>query len=115
MCFADEAGEYKNVDAEKAKALVADAEKKIVVLDVRTPEEYKEGHIRDAKLVDFKADDFEEKLDELDKSETYLVHCRSGRRSTEALAVLKKLGFRSVYHLDGGFLAWEDAGGGVDK
>ena len=113
--YADEAGEVKNVDAEKAKALLADKEKNIVVLDVRTPEEYKEGHIRDAKLVNFRAEDFESKLGELDKSKSYLVHCRSGGRSSAALEAFKKLGFKSIYQLDGGMLAWQEAGGEVVK
>ena len=113
--FADEKGSFKNIDAEAAKALLADAEKKIVVLDVRTPSEYEAGHLKGAKVVDFRASDFETKLAELDKSQSYLLHCRSGGRSSNAFAIMKKLGFKSVYHLDGGMIAWEEAGGDVEK
>ena len=115
VCWADEETGIKNVNAEEAKALLADASKKIMVLDVRTPAEYKEGHIKGAKLIDLNGSEFETKLEALDKSSSYLLHCRSGGRSSVALAKLKKLGFKSVYHLDGGILAWQDAGGAVEK
>ncbi len=107
-----DAVQHVNLTAAAAKELLAtDAEKKITVLDVRTPDEFKEGHIAGAKLVDFKAGDFDAKLAELDRDKTYLVHCRSGRRSSSAFAKMKELGFTSVYHLDGGILAWEEADG----
>jgi rhodanese-related sulfurtransferase len=103
----------EHVDAEGAAKLIAD--KKAVVLDIRTPDEFKAGHIAGAKLIDFRAADFEKKLGELDKVKTYLVHCGSGGRSTRALETFKKLGFQSVVHFDGGFKAWEKAGQPVEK
>lgn len=103
----------EHVDADGAAKLVAD--KKPVVLDVRTPKEYEAGHIAGAKLIDFNAADFEKKLATLDKGKTYLVHCAAGGRSTKSLEVFKKLEFKSVVHLDGGFKAWEKAGQPVEK
>lgn len=105
-----------HVDAAKAAELLksSGAEEKesdkIVVLDVRTPEEFKEERIEGAKNVDFKAADFKEMAAKLDKGKPYLVHCRSGKRSTASLEVLKELGFTRIYHLDGGILAWMEAG-----
>jgi rhodanese-related sulfurtransferase len=93
----------------------ASEEGKVVVLDVRTADEYNGGHIAGAKNIDFTENDFAEKAGKLDKSKPYLVHCASGRRSTASLEVLQKLGFKSIYHLDGGFKGWEKAGKPVEK
>jgi phage shock protein E len=103
----------QHVDPKQAQELIAD--KKVVVLDIRTPGEFNKGHISGAKNVDFLAPDFETRIDGLDKSKSYLVHCASGGRSTHSLPVLKKHDFRSVYHLDGGMKAWEKAGLPVEK
>lgn len=90
-------------------------EKKVVVIDVRTPKEYAAGHIKGAKLIDYHGADFAAKLGELDRNQEYLVHCATGGRSTKSLAVFKKLGFKEVAHLDGGFEAWKAAGEPVEK
>jgi len=102
-----------HVDAQQAEKLIAD--KKVVVLDVRTPGEFKEARIAGAKNINFQATDFEQRIDELDKSKSYLVHCASGGRSTHSLALFKKHAFQSVYHLDGGIKAWQKAGLPVEK
>ncbi len=80
------------------------------VLDVRTPEEYAEGHIEDAELIDFYASDFERRIDALDRSATYVVYCRSGNRSGQATALMAALGFAAVNDVAGGIVAWEAAG-----
>lgn len=77
-----------------------------IVLDVRTAGEFSGGHIKDAINVDFKSPSFADNLKKLDTSKTYLVHCRSGGRSTSALATFKKLGFQHLLHLDGGMMDW---------
>ena len=97
-----------HVDAKGAAKLLA-ANEKIVVLDVRTPDEYAEGHIKGARLIDFNGAGFAKEVAKLDRDKTYLVHCLSGGRSTSSLKVFKKLGFKHIVHLDGGFMAWEDA------
>jgi len=109
---ADSAGgkpAVKHVKAEAAAKLLAD-DSKVVVLDIRTPDEFKAGHIKGATNLDFYADDFETRLGKLDREKSYLVHCASGGRSGRSLALFNKLGFRSVYHLDDGFKGWEKAG-----
>ncbi len=78
----------------------------IVVLDIRTPEEYGTGHIPKSINIDFKSDNFAAELKKLDSSKTYLVHCRSGGRSTSSLKTFKKLGFTHIIHLDGGMMDW---------
>jgi phage shock protein E len=108
------ATQVDHVDAAGAAKLLA-GEKKPVVLDVRTPDEYAEGHIAGSKMIDFRAADFEKKVSALDRSKSYLVHCRSGGRSTESLKTFEKLGFKHIIHLDGGISGWEAAGQPVTK
>jgi phage shock protein E len=103
----------KHVDAAGAKKLLDEAaakkDGKVVVLDVRRPEEFQAGHIGGAVNVDFQNAKFAEEAAKLDKGKTYVVHCQGGGRSTKSLEVLKKLGFKSIVHLDGGFSGWEKA------
>jgi rhodanese-related sulfurtransferase len=80
--------------------------KNFVILDVRTPEEYAEGHLANASNIDFKGSDFAEKVIKLDKSKTYLVYCRSGHRSASAIEIMKTQSFLTLYNLDGGITQW---------
>ncbi|MDF1751734.1 MAG: rhodanese-like domain-containing protein [Verrucomicrobiales bacterium] len=104
----------EHIDVTGAVSLLASTDKPLVI-DVRTPDEFGEGHIEGATMVDFKASDFESKLSELDRNQTYLVHCRSGGRSAESLPVFEKLGFKHIINLDGGITAWQEAGNPVVK
>lgn len=102
-----------HVNAEQAQKLIAD--KKVVVLDVRTPEEFAAGHIAGATNINFRSPDFAKAISNLDTNKAYLVHCASGSRSTQALPTCQKLPFQSLYHLDGGIKGWEKAGLPVEK
>ena len=105
---------YKNLDAVKTKKIIAHYKKDkktLTIIDVRTKEEYDREHFPKAKLINFFGSDFEKKLKELDKNKSYLLHCQSGGRSKGALNKMQKLGFKRVYHLDGGILAWKKSGG----
>ena len=97
-----------HVDPKQAHQLVAD--KKMTVIDLRTPAEFKSERIAGATNIDFMAADFESRIKSLDKSKPYLVHCAVGGRSSHSLATFKRLQFQSIYHLDGGIKAWEKAG-----
>ena len=99
--------QFVNMNAiEAAKILKNNPE--AVVLDIRTPKEYAEGHIPDAINIDYKADSFQSELEKLDRDTTYLMHCRSGRRSANSLEIFEKLGFRHVIHMDDGILGWQE-------
>jgi len=82
----------------------------LVILDVRTPDEFSEAHLEGAVLVDFYDEDFADQLGALDPDVPYLVYCRSGNRSGQATALMKDLGFADVANVDGGITAWVDAG-----
>lgn len=98
----------ENVSAKKASELLQ-TNKELIVLDVRTAGEFADGHIKGAKLIDVTEPDFKEKVSKLDRSQSYLIHCKSGGRSKRALAIMKSLGFQNIYHLESGFNGWEDA------
>jgi len=79
----------------------------LVILDVRTPAEFREGHIEGAILLDVSAPDFEKRLGTLDRGKSYLVYCRTGNRSARAVQAMERLGFRSIYHKNQGILGWQ--------
>ena len=80
------------------------------IIDVRTPEEYVTGHLENAMLLDYHADDFKTRLGRLDRNQPYYVYCESGYRSKKTLEIMKIAGFEDVYGLDGGMVAWRKAG-----
>lgn len=94
------------VSVDQAAALVEDPPTGLVVLDVRTPEEFTQGHLDGAELIDFYDPNFADRIAELDRTTPYLVYCRSDNRSGEALAVMDELGFTSVVDIEGGIVAW---------
>lgn len=75
----------------------------VLVLDVRTPDEYAAGHVDGALNVDYYSPDFEQQLKKLPKKDTVLVYCASGRRSSNSVDALKKAGFSFVGNLTGGY------------
>ena len=102
----------KNISPQDAHVLIEKNKNdpNLVILDVRTPEEFSEGHIENAVNLDFYSDDFKEELDKLDKNKTYVTHCRSGGRSAKTLNLMKELGFKEAYNITGGIVEWENEG-----
>jgi thioredoxin 1 len=80
----------------------------VVLVDVRTPDEYNSSHLKDAIMIDFKADDFKENITKLSKDKTICVYCRSGNRSGQTMEILKQEGYLKVYNLKGGITAWQE-------
>jgi phage shock protein E len=103
----------KNVSVDEFDKLRAN--KNSLVLDVRTPREFASGHIPGAINIDYNAPDFSKKVNELDKSKTYLVHCAGGVRSAKACTAMDKVAFPHLVNLEPGFKAWEKAGKPVAK
>lgn len=93
-----------NISAEKAKEII-DTEEDEIVLDVRTEEEYNEGHIKGAVLLP--DNEIKEKVEAVipDKSKSVLVYCRSGRRSAAAAKELIDMGYTNVFDF-GGIMDW---------
>ncbi|MEG9328430.1 rhodanese-like domain-containing protein [Salinimicrobium catena] len=80
--------------------------KEVQLVDVRTPEEFKEGHIKGAKNIDFFSEDFIEQFQGMDKNEPIYIYCRSGNRSAKASKKLSEAGFKKIIDLEGGYKAW---------
>ncbi len=90
----------------------------IVVLDVRTPEEYAMGHIGNSINIDISTKDFLKRVAQLDRDQTYLVHCAanvSNGRAEKSLSIMNDLEFRDLLDLEGGFVAWQESGYPVAK
>ena len=80
----------------------------VIVLDVRTADEFKSGHIEGAVNIDvLDSTTFLNRIAKLEKDKTYLVYCRSGKRSANASTIMLNNGFSSLYNMKGGILAWE--------
>jgi rhodanese-related sulfurtransferase len=101
----------KNITVEEGHAVIENNENNnsIIIIDVRTPEEFNQEHIQGASNIDFYSDNFKEELNKLDKTKTYVIHCRSGARSSQALEIVRALGFREVYNM-GGIIQWKEKG-----
>jgi len=86
-----------------------------VILDVRTPHEFKSGHIEKAILLDYYSKTYTDELKRLDKSKTYLIYCRSGNRSGKTLDLIIDMGFNHAYNMDKGIRGWRSKGFPVVK
>lgn len=82
----------------------------VIILDVRTPSEVSEGYVKNAQNLDINGSTFKQQAEQLDKSKTVYVYCRSGHRSQIASKTLIEMGFNDVRNVEGGFLAWADKG-----
>jgi rhodanese-related sulfurtransferase/rubrerythrin len=106
MKIADIFSWVKLVNVNEAKKLIEEKkEGEVALIDVREPEEYENGHLPGAQLVPLSS--LLEKLQGLNPSKTTVTYCRSGSRSRSAAALMKTKGFREVYSLEGGVLAWK--------
>lgn len=79
-----------------------------IILDVRTEDEYREGHLPDAMLMDYYDEDFKARILKLDSTQTIYVYCQAGIRSAKAGNILGKAGFKNVFCLKGGIDQWEE-------
>jgi rhodanese-related sulfurtransferase len=98
-----------NVTVGKAQKLIKERAGKpdFVILDVRTPEEFAEGHLGGAVNLDVQSREFEKGLRALDRNKSYLVYCRTGNRSRRATLAMEALGFRSIFHMNEGIVKWK--------
>jgi len=104
--------EVNNISPKQAKELM-DKEKDVFVLDVRTEEEFKEVHIKDAHLIPIK--ELEQNINKIPKDKKVVVHCASGKRSARACETLKDKGLKELYNMEGGINKWQAEGYPVEK
>lgn len=86
-----------------------------MLIDVRTFQEFQQGHLPGAVNIDVSSPGFDGQIARLDPSAPYAVYCRSGNRSGVAVATMGERGFTDAYHLQGGITAWQQDGGEVVK
>ena len=112
MLPGEKQGEYGDVSVGDAKELI-EGNPSLVILDVRTNEEYTNGHIEGA--INIPIDELEERLDELNDNDELLVYCRTGNRSRTAIEILNENGFKKVYHMNEGITTWIASGYPITK
>jgi len=100
-----EAQTKKEVNSKQANTMLQ-KDSKLFVLDVRTPEEFKEGHIKGAINIDIRQEDAFSKIDKLNRNAKYLVYCRTNHRSGMAVEHMTQSGFKNVYQMLDGFPGW---------
>lgn len=99
----------KNVDAVEFKKLIA--EKKNILIDLRTDDEIKsKGAIKGATQIDFLDKNAEANIEKLDKNKTYLIYCAGGGRSADCAELMQKQGFKEIINLEKGFGDWKNKG-----
>jgi phage shock protein E len=97
----------ESINAEKFDELRKEG---YIIIDVRTQQEFNDARIKNAKLIDIYKSDFNDKINELDKTGKYLVYCQSGSRSSKAVSVMNKAGVTNALNLSGGIISWHRAG-----
>jgi phage shock protein E len=93
------------LDSKQASVMLKN-DTKIIVLDVRTAEEFNEGHIKGAVNIDIRQPDAYGKIDKLNHDAKYIVHCRTNHRSGIATDYMMQKGFKNVYQMMDGFPGW---------
>lgn len=92
------------LSATEAKDMLAKGEVKL--LDVRTSGEHNQGNIKGSKNIDVMNPSFKNRIEKLDKNDTYIVYCKSGMRSAKACSIMDKAGFSKIYNLKGGYMSY---------
>ncbi|MDR2943799.1 MAG: rhodanese-like domain-containing protein [Methanosarcinales archaeon] len=100
---------YKRESPEKIQVLIS--EKELNFIDVRSPPERNtDGYIAGSAEMDIRGADFDQKLNTLDKNKTTVFYCRAGNRSAAACQKAENFGFKDIYMIEGGIIAWESRG-----
>lgn len=112
-CWA--ADTVKNINTKDASALLKNPPRNMLIVDVRTPEEFRTGHLANARNMDFFGNKFDMDIKDLPKDQPILVYCRSGRRSAAAVEELAKTGHTNIFHMEEGLDGWQNAKLPVEK
>lgn len=104
-CTSQETAHYKILAVDQYEQAVTD--QNVQIIDVRTADEFADGYIKGAKNINLQNEDFELIANDLDKEKPVYIYCRSGMRSAKAGKILEEMGFKEIYDLKGGILAWK--------
>lgn len=100
------------IDAQKLMELQTEG---VLVIDIRTKNEYDQGHIPGVLHIDFLADGFMDEMKKQDSTKPVIIHCASGGRSGRATKMMKDAGFKTIYDYSGGFSDWKAKGLKIEK
>lgn len=100
----------ETVSPARAAEIIAEGRPGLVLLDVRTPEEFAAGHLANAANLDLYGPGFADALAALDRATPYVLYCRTDNRSAEVREMMRSLGFAEVHEIDGGIVAWAEEG-----
>ena len=111
-CRGSDTAQVRHLPARQAATLIDrhNGDPQFVIIDVRTPAEYQQGHIAGARLMDYYGSGFQQSLEQLDRAKAYFFYCRSGNRSGRTMNMIADMGFKNVYHLEGGIMQWQAQG-----
>jgi len=100
----------EDISVEKAYEMIKNSnhDENLVLIDVRTPQQYEQVHLQNTILINYRDPNFKTEISKLDKNRTYIVHCRSGKRSGKACEIMQETGFKEVYNVAGGILEWQE-------
>jgi rhodanese-related sulfurtransferase len=108
----------KNLSAREVRRLIYDNSQNsdFIVLDIRTAEERSsQGYIENSVNIDYYNLNFKNNIKKLDKQKTYLIYCQSGNRSSLTSEIMEEQGFKNIYNMSGGILAWQFEGFDLEK
>lgn len=106
-CTSQETAHYKILAVDQYEEVVTDTN--VQIIDVRTADEFADGHLKGATNIDVQGKNFEALVSEFNKDKPVYIYCRSGMRSAKAGKTLEAMGFKEIYDLKGGILAWKGA------
>ncbi len=85
------------------------------LVDLSKPTKYRDGHIKNAILIEFHPNTFKKEISAIDRSKPIIIYCGTGKKTAKAVSVMKDLGFKGFYIISGGLRAWKEAGFQVVK
>ncbi|MGE9985968.1 rhodanese-like domain-containing protein [Desulfovibrio sp. SGI.169] len=110
-----DAARARDIGTREAAALLQSPPQGLLILDVRTPDEFRRGHLPGARNMDFFGGRFDLEAAALPREQPVLLYCRTGRRSAEAAETLEKAGVKTILHMNQGIEAWQADGLPLEK
>ena len=105
----------KDITVQDAAQLLQNPPQGLIIVDVRTPAEFREGHLPGAVNIDYFGGPFEAQIAHLPKDAPVLLYCRTGKRSSSAHESMKKAGIGNILHMNEGILIWQQRGFTLEK
>ena len=115
VLFGCAAPAQEGIETIDAKKLIELQDSGVPVVDIRTLREFDQGHLPGVVHIDYRSQDFLQRMQDLDMSKPVIIHCASGGRSRNAAVMLQKAGFKTIYDYSGGFADWKSKGLKIEK